>query len=128
MRQFVYWTGIYNIGLALIMAVHAVYFDVLGINIPDHIVGKLLAGFLAFTAAVLIISSTDLRQYACFVSWEAILRFIAAALLIPYGFFDHMGVMAGVMGLGDLVIGVVYLAGLQRMFGVPYSKLFYPSM
>jgi hypothetical protein len=127
MRKFVFWTGIYNIGLAATLALPWVYFDIFAVNIPDHVVAKLIAGFLGFTAAVLIISSTDLEKFASLVSWEALLRFVAAALLIPYGFFGHMGLMAGVLGLGDLAIGVVYLVGLQRMFTVPYYKLFNPA-
>jgi hypothetical protein len=39
-------------------------------------------------------------------------NWIAAALLIPYGFFAHLGIMAGVLGLGDLLIGLAYLFAL----------------
>ena len=42
---------------------------------------------------------------------------MAAALLIPYGFFGHLGFMAGVIGVGDFVIGFVFLVLLPKAIG-----------
>ena len=108
LTKFVYWAGIYNLGLAAGMAVPAVTRS-LGINIADPVLGQLIAGFLLFTAAIQIFGSRDLPTYGWAIFWEGILRWIAAALLISYGFFGHLGIMAGVLGLGDFLIGLVYL-------------------
>ena len=108
LTKFVYWAGIYNLGLAAGMAVPAVTRS-LGINIVDPVLGQLIAGFLLFTAAIQIFGSRDLPTYGWAIFWEGILRWIAAALLISYGFFGHLGIMAGVLGVGDFLIGLVYL-------------------
>ena len=104
--KFVYWAGVYNLALAAGMAVPAV---TRSINIADPVLGQLIAGFLLFTAAIQIFGSRDLPTYGWAIFWEGILRWIAAALLIFYGFFGHLGNMAGVLGTGDFLIGVLYL-------------------
>ena len=104
--KFVYWAGVYNLALAAGMAVPAV---TRSINIADPVLGQLIAGFLLFTAAIQIFGSRDLPTYGWTIFWEGILRWIAAALLIFYGFFGHLGNMAGVLGTGDFLIGVLYL-------------------
>jgi hypothetical protein len=108
LSKFVYWAGVYNLALAAGMAVPAVTRS-LGINIADPVLGQLIAGFLLFTAMAQMFGSRDLRTNGWIIFWEGILRWIAAALLIPYGFFGHLGVAAGVIGLGDFLIGLVYL-------------------
>ena len=104
--KFVYWAGVYNLALAAGMAIPAVSRS---IKIADPVLGQLIAGFLLFTAAIQIFGSRDLPTYAWAIFWEGILRWIAAALLISYGFFGHLGTMAGVLGTGDFLIGVLYL-------------------
>jgi hypothetical protein len=113
LSRFVYWGGVYNLILAAGMAVPAVT-HALGINIADPVLGQLIAGFLLFTAVTQMFGSRDLKTYGWLIFWEGILRLIAAALLIPYGFFGHMGVMAGVLGLGDFLIGLVFLLVLPN--------------
>ena len=86
MTPFIFWSGVYNAGLALTLTFPPVY-RWLGLNVPAPLWGWLVAGFLAYTSAVLILASRDLRQRASFVYWESILRYIAALLLIPAGLF-----------------------------------------
>lgn len=122
LSRFVYWAGVYNLVLAGGMALPAVT-RALGINIADPVLGQLIAGFLVFTAVIQIFGSRDLPTYGWAIFWEGVLRWIAAALLIPYGFFGHMGVMAGVLGVGDFLIGVVFLMILPGMLKKPAPEL-----
>jgi hypothetical protein len=116
LSKFVYFAGIYNLGLAAGMAVPAIH-RALGINIADPVLGQLIAGFLLFTVPLQVFGSRDLPTYGWVIFWEGILRWIAAALLIPYGFFGHLGIMAGVLGIGDLLIGIVFLFILPGVIG-----------
>ena len=116
LAKFVYWAGVYNVILAAAMAVPAVP-RALGINIADPVLGQLIGGFLLFTAVAQIFGSRDLRIYGWLIFWEGILRWISAALLVPYGFFGHMGVMAGVLGFGDFLIGCVFVLILPNTTG-----------
>lgn len=122
MQRFVFWSGVYNAGLALTLTCPPVY-RLLGLNIPTPLWGWLLAGFLAFTSAVLILASRNLRPRAAFVYWESILRYIAALLLVPAGLFGDLGLIAVPLGLGDLAIGLVYMFGLPKELGVSHHAL-----
>lgn len=106
MTTFVYWSGVYNAGLAAFLLFPPLYRGV-GLNICDPVWGWLIAGFAAFTSAVLILSSRDLRRRATFVYWESLLRYAAALVLIPVGLFGDLGLIAVPLGLGDLAIGLV---------------------
>lgn len=123
MRQFVFWSGGYNAGLALFLLFPPLY-RALGLNIPAPLWGWLLAGFLGFTSAVLILASRDLRRRASLVYWESLLRYVAALLLIPAGLFDDIGLIAVPLGLGDLAIGLVYMFGLPKELQLSHCALF----
>jgi hypothetical protein len=122
MSSFVHWSGVYNAGLALLLLFPPLY-RALGLNICAPIWGWLIAGFLAFTSAVLILASRDLRRRASLVYWESLLRYAAALLLIPAGLFGDLGLIAVPMGLGDLAIGLVYMFGLPKELGLSHSAL-----
>jgi hypothetical protein len=122
MQKFTFWTGVYNAGLALTLTCPPFY-RLLGLNIPTPFWGWLLAGFLAFCAAVLILASRKLRQRAAFLYYESILRYIAALLLIPAGLFGDLGLIAAPLGLVDLAIGLVYMFGLPKELGVSHCAL-----
>lgn len=122
MNKFVYWSGVYNAGLAATLTFPPVY-QTLGLNIPEPLWGWLTAGFLAYTSAVLILSSRDLPRRASLVYWESFLRYIAALLLIPAGLFGDLGLIAVPLGLGDLAIGLVYMFGLPKFLGVSHYQL-----
>ena len=124
MKSFIFWSGVYNAGLALILTFPPVY-RWLGLNIPTPLWGWLVAGFLGYTSMALILASRDLRHRAAFVYWESILRYIAALLLIPAGLFGDLGLIAVPLGLGDLAIGLVYMFGLPKELSVSHSALLY---
>jgi hypothetical protein len=126
-KNFVFWTGVYNAGLALTLTCPPVY-RWLGLNVPAPLWGWLVAGFLAFTSAVLILASRDLRHRAAFVYWESLLRYVAALLLIPAGIFGDLGLIAVPLGLGDLAIGLVYMFGLPKELGLSHCGLFCDRM
>ena len=121
MSQFVFWSGVYNAGLASVLLFPALY-RLVGLNIP-MVLAWLFSGFLAFTSAVLILSARDLPNRAVFVYWESLLRYAAALVLIPAGLLSDIGWMATPLGLADLAIGLTYMFGLPREFGVSHSNL-----
>jgi hypothetical protein len=104
------------------MALPAVH-NAIGINIADPVLGKLIVGFLIFTSVIQIFGSRDLPTYGWAIFREGILRWIAALLLVPYGFFGHLGFMAGVLGLGDFLIGLVFLFILPEVIGKSRGNL-----
>jgi len=122
MTPFVFWSGVYNAGLALFLLFPPLY-RALGLNIPAPLWGWLIAGFLGFTSVVLILASRDLRRRASLVYWESLLRYIAALLLIPAGLFGDLGLIAVPLGFGDLAIGLVYMFGLPRELAVSHHVL-----
>jgi hypothetical protein len=122
MQPFVFWSGVYNAGLAVFLLFPPLYSGI-GLNICDPVWGWLIAGFLAYTSVTLILASQELRRCASFVYWEAILRYIAALLLIPAGLFGELGLIAAPLGLGDLAIGLVYMFGLPKELNLPHRAL-----
>jgi hypothetical protein len=124
MSQFVFWSGAYNAGLASFLLFPPLY-RALGLNICAPVWGWIIAGFLAYTSAILIYSSRDLGQRACLVYWESLLRYAAAGVLIPAGLFGDIGLIAVLLGLGDLAIGLVYMFGLVRELGAFHQGLLF---
>ena len=122
MQKFTFWTGVYNAGLAIFLLFPPLYRSV-GLNICDPVWGWLIAGFLAFCAAVLILASRNLRQHAAFLYYESLLRYIAALVLVPAGLFGDVGLIAVPLGLGDLAIGLVYMFGLPKELGLSQRAL-----
>ena len=122
MKSFVFWSGVYNAGLALTLTFPLVY-RWLGLNVPAPLWGWLIAGFLAYTGLVLIQATRDFRHRASFVYWESLLRYIAVLLLIPAGLFRDLGLIAVPLGLVDLAIALVYMFGLHRESGVSHCAL-----
>lgn len=123
MKSFVFWTGVYNAGLALFLIFPSLY-GIVGMNICNPVWGWLIAGFLGFTSVVLILASRDLRRRAAFVYWESLLRYIAALLLVPAGVWGNVGLIVVPLGLGDLAIGLVYMFGLTKELQLSHTALF----
>jgi hypothetical protein len=127
MSPFVFWSGVYNAGLALLLVFPSLY-RALGLNICSPVFGWLIAGFLAYTSVVLIFASGDLVQRGALVYWEALLRYVAAIVLIPAGLFGDIGPIAALMGLGDFAIGLVYAFGLTKELGVSHTALLFDRL
>lgn len=124
MKIFVFWSGVYNAGLAVFLMFPSLYQGV-GLNICDPVWAWLIAGFLGFTSVVLILSSRDLSRRATYVYWESLLRYVAALVLVPAGLFGDVGLISVPLGLGDLAIGLVYMFGLPKELGVSHQALLY---
>ena len=127
LATFVFWSGVYNAGLALVLLFPAAY-PMFGLNICSPVWAWLISGFLGFTSAVLILSSRDLPARASFVYWEALLRYVAALVLIPAGLFGDIGRVAALLGLGDLAIGLVYMFGLPPALGRSHADLMFDRL
>jgi len=122
MSSFVFWSGVYNSILALFLLFPPLY-RALGLNVCAPLFAWLIAGFLAYTSVVLIYASYELSRRATLVYWESLLRYVAALILIPAGLFGDLGLIASLLGLGDLAIGVVYAFGLTKELGVSHRGL-----
>jgi hypothetical protein len=122
MSRFVFWTGVYNAGLALFLCFPGLY-RAFGVNLCSPVWGWLIAGFLAYTSVVLIYAARDLAPRAALVYWESLLRYVAAIVLVPAGLFGDIGLAAALLGLGDLAIGLVYAFGLTKELGRSHQEL-----
>ncbi|HTX64541.1 MAG TPA: hypothetical protein VMD31_02105 [Opitutaceae bacterium] len=121
MKSLVIVSGVWNalLGAGLVLAPLAAQ---IGLRLPPPFWAWLSAGFLWFTAAVLILAARDLRTRAAFVYWEAFLRYLAAALLLTIG-PAVLGWPAWVLGATDLAWGLSYTFGLPRALHTTHGRL-----
>jgi hypothetical protein len=49
-------------------------------------------------------------------------------LLAGYGFFGSLGISMALVGIVDLIIGMIYLIGLPRSLGVKNTQLLLDSV
>ena len=125
-ERVVFWSGIWNVGLGLILITPPIR-EFLGLQVPNPFWPWIVAAFLWYTAATLILSSRDVRIFASVIYWEALLRFAAVALLIAYG-FTYIGVVPTILfAVTDFVWGLVYIVGLQRVTGRSHTSLLIDS-
>jgi amino acid permease len=82
--RLVFWSGIWNIGLGLILVTPPAA-QLLGVQIPNPFWPLIVAGFLWYSSATLIVSSRDVGRFASIIYWEALLRFFAVTALLAYG-------------------------------------------
>jgi len=123
MRGFVFWTGIYNIIAGISFLVPGIV-PLLGIRPPESSFWVwTVAASVIYLGVALVLSSRRLAERATVVYWEGILRIVAFFLFGGYGFFGDLGLVAGILGVLDLVIGLVYLIGLPRALGKPAMDL-----
>ena len=119
----IFWSGVWNVGLGIILVTPPVR-EFLGLQIPNPFWPSIVAAFLWYTAATLIISSRDIQVFASIVYyWEALLRFAAVGLLIAYG-FKYLGVLPTVLfAITDFAWGLVYIVGLHRLLRRSHASL-----
>jgi hypothetical protein len=118
----VFWSGVWNVGLGLILVTPPVR-EFLGLQIPDPFWPSIVAAFLWYTAATLILSSRDLKVFASVVYWEALLRFAAVGLLLVYG-FKYAGILPTVLfAVSDFAWGLCYIVGLPRLLDRSHASL-----
>ena len=80
MKSFIFWSDVYNSGLALTLMFPPLL-PIFGLECSGTFMCP-VAGFLAYTSAVLILASHNFRHCASLVYSESILRYIAVLLLI----------------------------------------------
>ena len=101
------FSGTWNIGAGVALLFFPAY-PWIGLNIPVTW-GILLAALLFYTAATLIIGSRDLERYGSILIHEALLRFLAAIILITsYIFSEAYNFLVFFAGVTDAMWGLVY--------------------
>jgi hypothetical protein len=118
----VFWSGIWNVGLGLILVTPPIR-EFLGVRIPNPFWPWIVAVFLWYTSATLILSSRDVQNFASIIYWEALLRFAAVIILIAYG-FTFIGVLPSVLfAVTDFAWGIILIAGLLRLSRRSHASL-----
>jgi hypothetical protein len=118
----VFWSGIWNVGLGIILVTPPIR-EFLGVRIPNPFWPWIVAAFLWYTSATLILSSRNVQKFASIIYWEALLRFAAVIILIAYG-LTYVGILPSVLfAVTDLAWGVVLIGGLLRFTGRSQSSL-----
>ena len=118
----IFWSGLWNVGLGLILVIPPIT-DFLGVSIPNPFWPCIVAAFLWYTSAALLLSSQDIQKFASIIYWEALLRFAAVVILIAYG-FKYIGALPTVLfAVTDFAWGVIYIVGLQRVTGRSHASL-----
>ena len=112
MRKFVFWTGIYDIIMASTISCPWVV-KMLGVPLPASYFWLWFAAALViYLGIVLVISSRNMKARAPVIYWEGILRLVGFILMAGFGIFGGLGLAVTLLGVVDLVIGLVYLVGL----------------
>jgi len=114
MQKFVFWTGVYTAiaGLGFLLPE---FVRLLGIKLPPSNFWLWVpAVIIIYLGIMLILCARNLPARASLVYWEGILRIAAFFLFAGFGFFGGFGIMLGVLGIIDLVIGLIYLIGLPK--------------
>ena len=118
----VFWSGVWNVGLGLILIAPPIR-EFLGVHIPNPFWPWIVAVFLWYTSATLILSSRDVQQFASIIYWEALLRFAAVIVLIAYG-FTYVGILPSLLfAVTDLAWGLILIVGLRRLTGRSHPSL-----
>jgi hypothetical protein len=114
MRKFVFWTGVYNVILAVSSLIPAVA-KILGLAVPESRFYLWLPGILIiYLGILLILASRNLHDRASLVYWEGILRLAGFVVATRYGFMGEFGASLGYVGVIDLIVGLVYIIGLPK--------------
>lgn len=114
MKKFVFWTGVYNILLAVSSLIPQLS-NILGLTVPDSRFYLWLPGILIiYLGVMLILASRNLDERASIVFWEGILRLAGFIVATRYGFFGEFGASLGYVGVIDLLVGLVYIIGLPK--------------
>ena len=118
----VFWSGLWNVGLGLILVTPPIR-EALGVHVPNPFWPWIVAAFLWYTSATLILSSRDVQNFASIIYWEALLRFAAVIVLIAYG-LTYVGVLPSLLfSATDFAWGVILILGLLRLSGRSHASL-----
>jgi hypothetical protein len=123
MKKFVFWTGIYNIvGGISFLGPKAPGFSLIKFPESNFWVWTLGAA-IAYLGLALVLCSRDLAARASLVYWDGILRVVGFFLFAGFGFLGGLGVVLGMIGIVDLLVGVVYLIGLPKALNTSIANL-----
>ena len=123
MKKFVFWTGIYNIvGGISFLGPKAPGFSLVKFPESNFWVWTLGAA-IAYLGVVLVLCSRDLATRASLVCWDGILRVVGFFLFAGFGFLGGLGVVLGIIGIVDLLVGLVYLIGLPKALDTTVANL-----
>ena len=121
MKRLVFASGIWNIMLGL-----NTFFSGISDYGSDHpdvaYLNILLAFFLFFTSATLVLCSINLADRGSIVFWEGYLRIAAAAVLISLG-VQIIGNIAFFVAVTDLAWAAIYQIGLCKALNKSYWQL-----
>lgn len=120
--RLVFWSGIWNIGLGLTLVTPRAA-QLLGVQIPNPFWPLIVAGFLWYSSATLIVSSRDVRRFASIIYWEALTRFFAVTALLAYGFAYVGALPTALFAITDFAWGAIYIVGLRRVTGRSHASL-----
>ena len=112
-------SGFWNLGMATAL----LYPPILGVNLHQLVWAWLIAGFLVFTAMTLILGGGDVPRYGPIILYEGLLRFLAAALLVPAGLLFGYGLLVAIAGAIDAIWGLAYFVIVTRQTGKPVSQI-----
>ena len=125
MREFVFWTGVYDIVMGITLSCPWIV-DSLGVKPPPSNFWLWLPAILViYLGILLVLCSRNLAARGSLVYWEGILRIGGFFVFGGFGFFGDLGIMAGVIGIIDLAIGLVYLIGLPKALKTTSSSLLF---
>ena len=122
LQRFVFLTGIYNFILATSLLFPAFSRDLLGLQIP-YPGDWMIAGFLYFTAAILVYCSSNIDKFAAIIYYEGLLRLAEAGVMIHAALIGGAGQIFLLAAAGDILIGLVYIIQLNRQTGASHSQL-----
>lgn len=120
-NKLVIFSGYWNIGLAAYLLLLPLL-KTPGLNLQP-LWAWLIAGFLLYISATLIISGRDLNRYGTIVVYDALLRFAAAFLLIPAGLFFDFGLMVVLLGATDAIWGYILISKVPATSGRSLKQL-----
>ena len=128
MRRFVFWTGIYNIIMGITLSCPWIV-DSLGVKSPPSNLWLWLPAILViYLGVLLVLCSRNLAARGPLVYWEGVLRIGGFFVLGGFGFLGDLGIMVGVLGVADLIIGLVYLIGLPKALKTTSAGLLFDRL
>jgi len=123
MSKFVFWTGVYTV-IAGISFLFPGIVSLLGVKLPEsNFWVWVVAAAVIYLGIALVLCSRNLAARASLVYWEGILRIAGFFLFSGFGFFGDLGILPGVLGVVDLLIGLVYLIGLPKTLDTTAANL-----
>jgi hypothetical protein len=123
MHGVVLFAALYNLSGAIAFVTPG-FLPLLGVAPPASPMWVWLPALLAtFAAIVLLLSSRDLAKYAAFPYWNGIVRIAFAAVALAMDFGATTSLFITWLAVGDLLIGLVCVAGIPYAVGRSHGAL-----